>query len=146
MRPLTRFHPLLPVQAMQTYSVAQPLATHWREATCKEVDCKYWQLGWVTLVDERTGLGQAQAAYIRRQSGREFREERRADGLTEFTFAAGQRCFRQHRVPLGRDTLFRKARGDWRGFLSRPIIMAGIDWLDDFVEHQFRIARKIKEG
>lgn len=146
MRPLTRFHPLLPVQVMQTYSVAQPLATHWREATCQEVDCEHQALGWMTLVDERTGLGQAQAAYVRRQSKREFREEKRADGLTVFIFAAGQRCFRKHKVPLERDALFRKTHGDWRGFVAPPRTMRGQDWIDDFAEHQDRIARKIKEG
>jgi len=128
---------------MQTYSVAQPLVSHFRPATCKEVDCEQQRLGWMTLVDERIGRGKAQAHYIRRQSERHFREEQLEGGMTAFVFEAGQECFKQHQMPLEREPFFFKTQGDWRRYLGRPRPMRGQDWLDDFATHQLNLKEKL---
>ena len=38
--------PLLPSGSMKTYQMAQPLKTHWRPASCEEVDCPNYLSGW----------------------------------------------------------------------------------------------------
>src|SRR4051812_49330716 len=97
MRPLMRLQPALPVAAYQTYAIVSPPDTEQR-AACQQVGCPAWAKGWDTKVDESTELGQQQAAYIRAEAGRTFRELRTAEGLTVFRFEAGQRCFAEHRT------------------------------------------------
>ena len=67
------------------YKIAKPVATHTRTATCGEVDCTAQQNGFVIMADEATTLGQAQAHYLRTQSGRAHTETKVAT-LTTFTF------------------------------------------------------------
>ncbi|QIP87637.1 hypothetical protein GLX30_30455 [Streptomyces sp. Tu 2975] len=90
-------------------------------------------------------LGRDQAAYIRHKAGRTFREQRRGDGLTVFRFEAHQRCFAEHKT---RPELYAVRDGDWRGNPTgrarqhqRPI-----DWVEDFGEHQQRIADQQQKG
>lgn len=68
---------------------------------CHQARCSAFFVGWRTIVDEATSLGQLQAAYIRNRSGRRFSEHKDARGLTVFEFPSGQRCFDQHRVEYG---------------------------------------------
>lgn len=138
--------PLLPANAKKTYSIMAPKATHFRKASCAEVECQGQEHGWVSLIDERTELGQRQAHYIRKQSGRRFREETE-NGLTSFTFEPGQTCFTPHEVPLGKPELYVVRDGDLSVNLgnirqhTRPE-----DWVDDFATHQQKIADAIQEG
>lgn len=121
------------------YRIDQPVATHMRPATCDEVECSAQQLGWTTTVDEATDLGQRQAGYIRRESGRAFLEER-AGALTVFVFEPGQRCFAQHHVPLDRPAFF-SVRGD----VTRRHARAE-DWRDDMGEHLDHVRDRIARG
>ena len=89
--------PALSVAAYKSYEIKAPLATHWNVITCADAGCEHHETGWDSVIDERTELGQRQAHYIRRESGRRFREERQPDGLTRFSFEAGQKCFTEHR-------------------------------------------------
>jgi len=146
MRPINRIMPKLPVQAMTTYQVSMPMATHFRPATCQEVHCPHHEMGWRTVVDEDSDLGRKQAHYIRRLSERHFTEETTEVGLTAFTFPAGQRCFRQHNLPLDREEFFSKFQGDWRGQVGRLIRLRPDDWLYDFADHQDQLAREIERG
>jgi hypothetical protein len=130
---LHRLQPALPAAGMQTYAALLPLATHWRPATCGEVDCQTQAGGWVTRVDEATDLGQRQAHYIRAESGRAFTEEREG-GLTVFTFPAGQECFATHQMPLERPPLLLVRGGDWRGNprgTPARVHQRPEDWIDD---------------
>jgi hypothetical protein len=145
-----RISPKLPVQAMKTYQVSSPISTHTRPATCAEVECRPHTQGWATAVDERTELGQRQAYYIRKESGRSFREERTEKGWTAFTFPAGQRCFdsASHRVPLDRPEFYIVRSGDWRGSPlglirrhTRPE-----HWVEDFALHQQGVAKMVERG
>lgn len=118
MRPVNRITPNLPASAYRTFQIVSPLSTHWRPATCEEAECEQYARGWESAIDESTELGQKQAWYIRKQSGRKFTESRdEQPGLTVFTFEAGQTCFSagQHKVPLGRPEHYLVRGGDWRG-------------------------------
>lgn len=149
MRRVHRIIPVLPAQAYKTYQIVAPRSTHFRPGTCEEAECGAHARGWRTLVDESTDLGQQQAHYIRMLSGRRFTAERTAEGLTAFTFAPGQTCFQQHQVPLEREPHYLVRGGDFRGNPggARPYQhVKGDDWVDDFAEHQNRIARQIERG
>lgn len=112
--------------AMKTYQVSSPRETHYRDATCAEVDCRNHAKGWVTVIDEATDLGAKQARYIRsvcRPAGAavvikvraRYTEAKTPAGWTEFTFGPGQECFTPHKVPVGRPELYVVRDGDWRG-------------------------------
>jgi len=121
----------------RTYQIVAPKPTHFRPATCEEVDCANWRSGWVTMLPE----GDARADYIRHASGRHFTEGREA-GMVTFTFPAGQKCFgaADHRVPLERDPLFNVRENGLTRRHTRPEL-----WTEDFSEHLDRV-RKIREG
>ncbi len=145
-----RIQPAMPVDSYRTYELRAPVTTHWRKATCAEVDCPAYSNGWRTDVDETSPLGQFQASYIRKESGRGFTEHRDARGMTVFVFEAGHRCFGsdQHVAPLERDPVGLVRDGDWRGNPTGRVRRHTdlIDWRDDFGEHQERIAEQINRG
>lgn len=146
MRPVNRIVPKLPVKAMLTYQVSTPLSSHFRPATCQEVRCLYYAFGWQTLVDESTELGQKQAHYIRHLSERHYTEARNEVGLTIFMFPAGQTCFRPHHASLEREEIFSRFHGDYRGQIGQITRLRPGDWVDDFAEHQERLAHAIEMG
>lgn len=143
-RPMTRIEPAAPAQAYQTYQVMSPHDRTVRSA-CEEVGCEAWRHGWDTAVDERTELGARQAHYIRHKSGRTFRELRRGD-LTVFRFDSRQRCFADHQT---RPEIYLVKGGDWRGnpadIQPRRHTRAS-DWVEDFGEHQQRLADQREKG
>jgi len=149
MRQLSRLQPKLPVDAMKTYQVSAPLATHFRIATCEEVDCKHHREGWKSVIDESSTLGQMQAYHIRNRSGRRYTEDRnRAPGMTVFVFEPGQKCFSQHHVPLERPALYVVRDGDWRGNPTGSLRKhtKSEDWVDDFQNHQDKLATELQKG
>lgn len=147
MRQLSRINPAAPPGAYKTYQILAPAATHWRAATCAEVDCAAWLRGWSTTVDESTELGGRQAHYIRRESGRGFAEQRTPAGLTVFVFEAGQRCFRagEHLVQVRPESYLIRS-GDWRQLGDPRRVGTAQSWVDDFGEHQQRIADHRQKG
>jgi hypothetical protein len=131
--------------AYQTYSVHSPRDTTVK-AACEDVGCEAWLFGWDTPIDESTELGRQQATYIRTQSGRTFKEMPRAGegAVTVFRFEPRQRCFANHRT---RPESYAVLAGDWRirgGVLTRHSRAA--DWVEDFGEHQQRIADQQEKG
>ncbi|MFD6113595.1 hypothetical protein ACFWG0_26280 [Streptomyces yangpuensis] len=143
-RKINRIAPLHAVGAYQTYSITQRPDVLVR-AACQQVGCGAWINGWESTIDETTTQGQAQAKYIRTQSGRTFREQRTAAGLTVFRFEPRQRCFAEHKT---NPETYGVRAGDWRGNPTgwnrqhqRPA-----DWVEDFGEHQQRIADQQKKG
>ncbi|WP_097865960.1 hypothetical protein [Streptomyces sp. rh34] len=133
MQPLNRVdRQLLAPGAYQTYSIAQPPDTLVRTA-CEQAGCVAYARGWQSTIDESTPLGQQQAAYIRGQAGRTFREQRTGAGLTVFTFEARQRCFTDHQT---RPQLFAVRDGDWRGNPTGRVRQhqRPADWVEDMAE------------
>lgn len=147
MRTVFRVDPALPAGLMKSYQIAAPLQTHFRPATCAEVDCRALAAGWTTKVDVSTGLGQEQARYIHDLSGRAFTFEH-VGFIVTFTFPAGQRCFTPHQVPLERDPVYVVRGGDWRGDPrgETPVQRTADDWVDDFAEHQDRLITRLNQG
>lgn len=145
MRPTTRIQPLGPAQAYKTYQVLAPLSTHFRSASCAEVDCPAHLNGWSTTVDMTTELGQQQADYIRRHSGRHFTGDI-VGNLVTFTFAAGQECFREHHLPLDRPAIFLVKDGDWRMSQNPRQHTNADDWVDDFANHQDALKTRLERG
>lgn len=143
-----RLDPAMGPEAYKTYQIAAPISTHTRSGSCKEAGCLAYQHGWQTSVDESSELGRRQAHYIRRQSGRAFKETNE-NGFTTFMFEAGQRCFAEHRISLDRPALFIVKGGDWRGNPTgiRPRRHARPeDWVEDFAEHQQTLADELDKG
>jgi hypothetical protein len=139
-----RLAPLHAVEAYQTYSIATPPDVLIK-AACEQVGCEAWRNGWESVINEATDLGKAQANYIRTRAGRTFREQRTAGGFTVFRFEAGQRCFAEHQT---RPELYAVRDGDWRGNptgRARQHVRAA-DWVEDFGEHQQRIADQTEKG
>jgi len=146
-----RMQPLGPVQAYKTYAIRQPLATHWRRATCEEVGCEAFLKGWVT----RVPAGSPQAEYIASKvHGRRFHETTGHGNLAraerEFMFAPGQPCFRasEHRLPHGRPPLYVVRGGDHRGNPSgeRLVHRRPEDWAEDLGEHLDMIKERQEKG
>jgi hypothetical protein len=151
--PVNRIEPNLPVTAMKTYGLSAPQETHYRRASCAEVDCPNYANGWRSGFDV-TDPEKAHAAYlIRMHSGRLFtvQELTGPSGSVEqviFTFGPGQECFLRHSVPLEREPVLYVRDGDWRGNpTGRAMVHAdAADWVDDFGEHQERIAARVEQG
>lgn len=125
--------PLGPVQAYQTWSI-RPHPEDRREAKtlCQRVGCRHWREGWESVIDETTQLGKAQAAFIR-GSGRTFREQRTAVGLTVFRFEPYQQCFAEHKT---RPDLYLVRGGDYRGNLGRlRVHQRPEDWVEHVQQH-----------
>lgn len=146
MRELNR--PIVPqgrVEDYQTFQIATPPDTAIVTA-CPDAGCQAYAKGWQTTVDERTQAGRAAAHYIRWQSGRTIaREQKTADGLTVFTFAAHQRCFAEHRT---RQELFVVSHGDWRGNPSGRVRQHqnAADWVEHFALNQQKLADQAQQG
>lgn len=120
------------------YRIRMP-ADRWVKAACEDTGCEQWRHGWDTLVDERTGLGKQQAAYIRTQAGRTFREMAAPDGLTVFRFDPGQRCFAEHRTRPARLLVTHGHQ------IVREHVSFG-DIAEDYTEHTGRLADQAQEG
>ncbi|MCK9929427.1 hypothetical protein MXD62_19960 [Frankia sp. Mgl5] len=150
---------------IQRYEVHAPLGSHWRHATCKEVDCRSvrparceevdcpnYHNGWRTIVPDGAH------ADLARTSGRQFIELPAEGGLIEFRFGPGQQCFARHAalggpcptkdkhlVQLGKPGLYVLRQGD-RRFGNAPVRQftgrsAPEDWRDHFSEHQEKVQR-----
>lgn len=131
---------MLPSSAFKTYSVRRQRDVS-IPAACEQVNCQAWRHGWESTVDESTELGRRQAAYIRGQSRRTFREQRTAAGLTVFTFASGQRCFANHHTVPETYLVRRGGTGTPARIHSKPS-----DWVEDFTEHQQQVAADRERG
>ena len=122
------------------FQASAPLATHWRPATCQEVDCEAHLLGFKLVLDEEAHADQIDALRTLRH-GRHFTEHHEVEGFIEFRFPAGQRCFKHHTTGIGRD----------------PIMLHGVnaqvrqhvrakDWHEDFNETSYQIQEQRKRG
>lgn len=111
-----------PAHQRRTYQIDQPLQTHYRLATCQEVDCRDYANGWVNGFDLTDPEKAAAARWVRDHSGRKFTAQL-TDGKVVLTFPAGQTCFKTHRVPLDRPPIMIVRGGDHRGNPRRERIV-----------------------
>lgn len=144
-----RLDPLMPAQNYKTYEMKAPQSTHFKSVGCEEASCPNMENGWMSFINEATELGKGQAHYIRKQSRRQFAEERAVDGTTKFIFSPGQQCFEVHKKRIEKTPLFFVRGGDWRGNPrgTRPYQHKNADdWVEDFSEHQDEIATRLNRG
>jgi hypothetical protein len=144
---LFRTEPLLPASAMTTYRIVSPHDKD-RVAACHEVGCDAWRNGWDSILDLANPAHAKAAAYIRSgASGRTYREigTGSGEGIVVFRFASGQRCFEEHHT---RPEVFLRRGGDHRGNPRQELCRhanAG-EWVEDFAEHQQRLAEAVERG
>jgi hypothetical protein len=146
---VNRITPGLPADLMQTYEIKAPKSTHWRTATCAEVDCEAAERGWKMVLDLTTDLGQRQARYIKHHSGRRFEIADQRDGLVTLIFRGGQECFQEHRVRTDRPEIYQVRPGDFRGNPSgRPVRVhtKPEHWIEDFQENTARLTQLAERG
>lgn len=131
----------------KTYAIRAPKSTHTRKATCREVECVNFTRGFKVTCDTSTDLGLRQARYLVNHSGRHHTREKVGERLT-FVFPAGTTCFTEHRVSLEREPLFIVRDGDHRGNpRGTPVITRAADeWVDDFANHQIKVAERVERG
>lgn len=144
---INRPTPLLPASARKTFSILMPPETHWRKATCAEVDCPRYLKGWKAQVEVMT----PEQKHIITQSKYRFEVLFLKPGETWMVFEAGQPCFQAslHRIQLGKPELFVVRDGDWRGNPRRtPVIKHKRPefWVEQFSEHQAKLARAREAG
>ena len=106
------------------WRITKPVSSHFREASCAEVDCSHYRLGWMTVLP----AGDIANIEAVRRTGLIFREE--SDGqMVRFTFEAGQECFKGrghgHRVSMDRDPWFWKDK----------TILEPVQFVDEMSEH-----------
>ena len=124
------------VTSNNIYKASRPLATHWRKASCQEVNCNHYQLGWQTIVDISPDLGKRQYNYIVNSSGRKGSGKQDGD-LVTFTFSPEQDCFKEHKVPLERDPILTVQNG--RGASS----MEPAQWKDHMNKSIYKYQREV---
>jgi hypothetical protein len=137
---------LAPVGAYQTFAILAPRSTHFRKATCAEVGCENYALGWVTTLP----AGSDHEALLRRSGRHWSAETRNQDGTVSFTFEPGQECFMSasHVKRLDRPETFLVRGGDDRG---NPTGMKRVhtrcaDWVENFAEHQAALKDEADKG
>jgi hypothetical protein len=134
----------------KSYMMRAPLRTHWRPASCEEVDCASFLYGFVTTVDLTSDLGQRQYEYLSHDKERSFHMQRVSMEIVKFVYGPGNRCFssNKHRTAIGRPPRLLVVGGDWRGNPRREKrVHANVDdWVDDARNHQDRIATIIQRG
>lgn len=134
------------VQDYKTYQIVAPLSTHWEPATCQQVGCPDYANGWRVRVE---GLP-PEMLHAAKNSGRRYRELEVAQNDNWLVFEAGQPCFRasEHRRLLDKQEIFIARDGDYRGNPTGVVRRHTSPefWLEDFSEHQERIAQQTQQG
>ena len=133
----------------RSYQIIAPKSTHFRPATCHEVDCVKHQRGWRQIIDIKTVDGQKTAYWIRMHSGRSFTVQRtQTDGVLAFLFPPGQHCFTQHEVRLERPDVFLTRHGNPLMPIQRtnPRQYRPDQWVEQFADDTSRIARLVEKG
>ncbi len=132
------------------HRVVSPKATHFRDATCREVDCEKYLLGWSQTLPAHddnvnwirfvlTGYHFTERSEIRLVP--DLRDGHEGEFIAEptviFTFPAGQPCFRQgHKVTLERTPFFYKGS---LGNIERSVLgdhrirvrQEPLEWMDN---------------
>lgn len=158
-RKLTRVEPVGPTQAYKTFAVRSPLSTHYRRATCEEIDCPDYLHGWYLKIEGTP----EDLLYTARNSGRkytigevliELKDDEDNVVSTEifkaFIFEAGQACFRAstHVKSLERPEFFFAGRGDHRSFSIRKAqqFERPDQFVESFEDHLARIRHALQQG
>ena len=124
------------------YQATFPLESHWRQASCKEIDCPNYVMGWVTKIE----VGSDMDSYIREVSkGKKYKLIREGD-LNAYYFESGQECFKgqagQHRIKLERGAWLTKNAPIRSPLFLEQKAMDVDKWIDEFNEDSYRSTRR----
>ena len=141
--------PALGARYFQTFTAARPKQTHWRKATCEEIECEQYLNGWWTIVpvgsdQERAVFEACSGADGFRRHAIERPDEADGPGLRAFWFPAGNPCFlaSQHQVPLERPEIFYVRDGDLRRSLGRVRRFDRADqWQEEWNDRMDKLTR-----
>lgn len=142
---LNRIEPALPAHAFRTFRISAPISTHFRKATCAEIDCPNWLNGWRVRLENLT----PELVHTVQTSGRRYREESLGQGVTWLVFEAGQPCFRtsEHRARLDRPELYVVRDGDWRQQFGQARQHTRPEhWVEEMSENQQRLIDAKQRG
>lgn len=146
MQRMNRIEPQGRVQDYKTFQVMSPLSTHWRPATCKEIDCPDYLGGWRVRIDALP----PDMLHAAKTTGRKYTELHVSEHENYFVFEAGQPCFResQHRRLLDKQEIFIARDGDFRGNPTGNIRKHTNPefWVEEFSEHQDKVAQQVERG
>lgn len=148
--------PAMAPSAYKTYAVVAPLSSHFRPATCAEVDCPHYVNGWGVRIHQLPPEDQAalRVATFNRD-GRTYRysyvEREMEAGETWLLYKPGQPCFQasRHRTRIERPELYVVRDGDHRGNprgTKARLHQNPAHWQEDFAEHQQKLADEIAKG
>ncbi len=126
-----------PLPSQDHHKAVSPVETHFRPATCEEVDCPDWFNGFDAFISTDD---EARLYYIRYdpRCGQQFVETQESEGLVRFRFPPGQRCFKayDHKIRLDRAPIY----------LLNQTRMEGTQWIDDLSEGLYKGHRLISRG
>lgn len=150
-RKINRVQPKYASHLYKTFSARSPLSTHYRKATCAEVDCVGYREGFTLSVAALIAEG---IEYAARHSGKKFKEVEGADyGVAPgkyLVFEAGQVCFDadSHRVSLERPEFFVVGQGDYRTFNARTARQhaSAENWIDDMANSLDKVRTTHERG
>jgi hypothetical protein len=147
--------------AMHTnFRIRQREQDNFRPITCAQAECEAFRNGWVTIVSANMA---DQVRTIARDTGRHFVEAPGGPGLVAFTFPPGQEGFKggdhDHVERIDVVQTFSKQDGHaeigvnsrrqaewfWQPSGDRRKLSAQT-WVDDFGEHQERLAAEAQKG
>ncbi len=148
---VSRIAPAAGPENFKTYSWSRPLSTHWRKATCEEVQCEDFTNGFVFTCDISTPLGERQYNYCSHDRERSYTIDEEGPYIRHFIYPPGNRGFagnkHDHRLPVGREPLYAVRAGDWRKYLAPPVQHKYVDdWIEDMSENQNRIIEIQRRG
>lgn len=152
---VTRWAPEAGPEHFKTYSMARPLSTHWRTATCAEYECEGYLRGFMLSIDLGTELGQRQYHYVTHDKSRSYTIQRESERLVHVLYGPGNECFASvskqatHVVLRDRPPFYLVSGGDWRGNprgTPRYVHRRPEDWVDDFANHQDKLAEAARKG
>ncbi len=112
-------------EAIEGWSNGQAvLGDYWEGVPCSLENCSQFALGFQTKFDLSLERHRDGADWVRHKSGLHFTESKDVEGLTTFTFPAGQQCFRGrtggHMEPTGKPGRLFQETVDGRRDFSRP--------------------------
>jgi len=130
-----------------TFAIRQPMQTHYRLATCAEVECGAYLGGWQLRVESLT----PELLHVARNSGKRFKELEVTEGEHYIVYEPGQPCFNamKHRISLERPAFFYAGRGHWsRMFSTRTAqqFKKPEHWAEGMAAHLDRIRIEIQKG
>ena len=120
------------------YQITWPKDTHFRKATCEEVECPHFIKGWIT----RVVIGSPQDQYIKQDKTRNQVGVKTSEGQIDYYYEPGQQCFRTHTTKVERAPFFTLNQP---GRESGRLIRSNMDfdrWTDGFNEESYRATRR----